>query len=89
LQLELISLLTAVTLNTFSKEAQYVIKNGIITKLVKLFKSASFNVVEQAVHALGIIIKDRPYARDLALEQNALSSLVDLIKVDIPVSNCI
>ncbi|KAG5338964.1 IMA5 protein, partial [Acromyrmex heyeri] len=84
LQVELISLLTAVTTNTFSKKAQYVIKNGIISKLVKLFKSSSSNVVEQAVHSLGVIIKDRPYARDLALEQNALPSLVDLIKPDIP-----
>ncbi|KAG5307630.1 IMPA3 protein, partial [Pseudoatta argentina] len=84
LQVELISLLTAVTTNTFSKKAQYVIKNGIISKLVKLLKSSSSNVVEQAVHSLGVIIKDRPYARDLALEQNALPSLVDLIKSDIP-----
>ncbi|EGI68539.1 PREDICTED: uncharacterized protein LOC105143168 [Acromyrmex echinatior] len=84
LQVELISLLTAVTTNIFSKEAQYVIKNGIISKLVKLLKSSSSNVVEQAVHSLGVIIKDRPYTRDLALEQNALPSLVDLIKPDIP-----
>lgn len=88
MQLELISLLIAVTLDTFSKKAQYVIKNGLISKLVKLLKSASSNVVEKAVHGLGIIIEDRPYARDLALEQNALPSLVELIKPDTPVSEC-
>ncbi|KYN35444.1 Importin subunit alpha [Trachymyrmex septentrionalis] len=81
-QFELITLLTAVTSDTFSKEAQYVIKNGLISKLVKLLQSASPKIVEKAMHSLGIIIKDRPYARDLALEENALLSLVNLIKPD-------
>lgn len=67
-------------------ETRYIIKHEIIPKIVKLLKSTSFVVVSQAVRALGTTIEGRPYARDLALEHNALSYLIDLIKSDIRVS---
>lgn len=60
-------------------------KHGAIPKLVALLKSASLNVAEQAVWALGNIAGDGPMARDLVLGHDAMPLLLDLIKPDTPV----
>ncbi|XP_018377927.1 PREDICTED: importin subunit alpha-like [Trachymyrmex cornetzi] len=83
-QFEVLSLFTALIRGKFSKEMQCIIKHGAISKIVKLLKSASFNIAKCAIFTLEALIKGIPYARDIAIEHNAVLSLVDLIKSDIP-----
>jgi len=85
LQFEVSWVLTNIASGT-SEQTQNVIKHGAIPKLVKLLKSASPIVAEQAVWALGNIAGDGPYARDLVLGHDALPLLLDLIKPDTSVS---
>jgi len=68
-------------------QTQTVIKHGAIPKLVRLLKSESPNVAEQAVWALGNIAGDGPNARDFVLAHQALPQLLELIKPDISVRN--
>ncbi|KYN28104.1 Importin subunit alpha-1 [Trachymyrmex cornetzi] len=84
LQSEVTSLLTVITLSV-SEESNNYIKYEAIPKLMKLLKSTSSIVAEQTVYVLGNII-DIPYARDLALQYDAISLLVDLIKSDTSVT---
>lgn len=85
MQYEVTSLLITIT-SSLSEGSKNFIKYEAIPKLIKLLKSTSSIVVEQAVYVLGNII-DIPYACDLALKYDALSLLVDLIKPDISVSD--
>ncbi|XP_018299938.1 importin subunit alpha [Mycetomoellerius zeteki] len=79
LQFEVAWVLTNIASGT-SLQTQNVVKYGAIPKLVKLLKSTSPVVAEQAVWALGNIAGDGPYARDLVLVHDALPILLDLIK---------
>ncbi|XP_018400896.1 PREDICTED: importin subunit alpha-1-like [Cyphomyrmex costatus] len=79
LQVEVMSLLAALIKITPLK-MQYIVKHEAIQKLVKLFQSTSFVIMEHAIFITTKIIKDCPYARDLALQNNALPILINLIK---------
>ncbi|EGI68540.1 Importin subunit alpha-1, partial [Acromyrmex echinatior] len=79
LQFQIASLLAIITSNSFKQT--HVIICEVIPKLVKLLKSSPI-VAEQAVRALGNIIKDKSYACYYAFKYNVLSLLADLIKSD-------
>ncbi|XP_071578654.1 importin subunit alpha [Temnothorax nylanderi] len=85
LQFEVAWVLTNIASGT-SEQTQNVVKHGAVPKLVKMLKSASPVVAEQAVWALGNIAGDGPYARDLVLGHDALPLLLDLIKPDTPIT---
>lgn len=86
LQFEVAWVLTNIASGT-TEQTQNVVKHGAIPKLVKLLKSESSIVAEQAVWALGNIAGDGPYARDRVLAHDALLFLLDLIKPDTSVSD--
>lgn len=88
LQFEVAWVLTNIASGT-SLQTQNVVKYGAIPKLVKLLKSTSPVVAEQAVWALGNIAGDGPYARDLVLVHDALPILLDLIKPNTSVSDIV
>ncbi|KYM94635.1 Importin subunit alpha-2 [Cyphomyrmex costatus] len=85
--LEAMNLLTDIIESKYIK-MQYIIKHGAVQKLVKQLKSTSSTVVKHAsVILLEKIITASPYARDLALEHNALPILIGLIKPDTPIES--
>ncbi|KAG5338963.1 IMA1 protein, partial [Acromyrmex heyeri] len=79
LQMEILYVLTRMSLGTF-KQKQSIIKHGVISKLLKLFNSTVSFISRKAVHILGNITKDIPYARDIALNHAALPLLIKFIK---------
>lgn len=84
MQFEAAWVLTNIASGT-SAQTQTVIKYGAIQKLVRLLKSESPNVAEQAVWALGNIAGDGPEARDFVLAHQAMPQLLELIKPNISV----
>lgn len=76
------------SLGTF-KQKQSIIKHGVISKLVKLFKSTVPFITRKAVTILGNITKNIPYARDIALNNAVLPLLVKFINSDTSVSDII
>jgi len=82
------NVLTRMSLGTF-KQKQSIIKHGVISKLVKLFKSKVSFVIRKAVYILGNITKDMPYARDIALNHAALPLLIKFINSDTSVSDIV
>ncbi|XP_011049559.1 PREDICTED: importin subunit alpha-like [Acromyrmex echinatior] len=85
LQLEILHVLTRMSLGTF-KQKQSIIKHGVISKLVKLFDSTVSFISRKAVHILGNITKDIPYARDIALNHAALPLLIKFITSETPIA---
>ncbi|KYM97421.1 Importin subunit alpha-2, partial [Cyphomyrmex costatus] len=78
LQIEIIRVLIFMSLGTF-KQMQSIIKYGAIPKLVKLLNSTEHYITQDIVISLGNIIKNRPYARDIALSHAILPRLAKLI----------
>lgn len=62
-----------------------VVDAGAVPKLVQLLLSSDVKVCEQAVWALGNIIGDGPYFRDLVIDHNFIPILLSIIRSDLDI----
>lgn len=69
-----------------SQQTKTVVDAEAVPRLVPLLLSPNLNVAEQAVWALGNIAGDGPYLRDIVLEHDIVSSLMQLVQNNIPIS---
>ena len=69
-----------------SSQTQSVVMAGAVEHFLRLLNSPHQNVCEQAVWALGNIIGDGPYCRDLVIKLGVVEPLLHFIGPDIPMS---
>lgn len=67
-------------------QTQSVVLAGSVEHFLRLLHSPHQNVCEQAVWALGNIIGDGPYCRDLVIKLGVVPPLLQFITPDIPMS---